>query len=105
MGRALPSSLFYVESQKCACGEAATPDDCCDDQLELIKLENDQSAGSVLHSPAPEFNLIGEVFVEVENANSQKAAVFEFFEHHDLPPPKIPIYKKVCSLVFYESLS
>jgi hypothetical protein len=105
MGRALPSSLFYMESQKCACGERSTPDGCCDDQLELVKLENDHSAGLVMHSPIPEFNLICEIFLNDTNDKEGEKAAFEVVDDHHLPPPKIPIYKRICSLVFYESLS
>src|SRR2546430_13217235 len=60
-----------MESQKCACGERSTPDGCCDDQLELVKLENDHSAGLVIHSPIPEFNLICEIFLRSEEHTSE----------------------------------
>lgn len=80
-----------------------TSDDCCDDQLEVVKIDNDQTAGLVLHSPTPEFNLICELFVEDGN-NTVLNPSFEFTSDHNLPPPKVPIYKKVCSFVFYESV-
>ena len=80
----------------------STPDDCCDDQLEIVKIEDDQSAGMVLHSPAPEFNFICEVFAPAFDV--VRLASFDFTADLDLPPPKIPIYQKVCSLVFYDSV-
>lgn len=103
MGRALPSAVFFFESDKCGCSELSTPDDCCDDQLEIVKIDDDQSAGSVLHSPAPEFNFIGELF-SVSAQNFVRPISVDFVADRNLPPPKVPIYQKVCSLVFYESV-
>jgi len=105
MGRALPSSLFFTETQKCACGERSTPDECCDDELELVKIDNDQAASLVVHSPAPEFNLIGEIFLEDASSSALVSTTVEFVDDRDHLPPKIPIYQRICSLVFYESLS
>jgi hypothetical protein len=104
MGRPLPSSVFSFESKKCVCEKSAQPDDCCDDEIEIIKIENDQFTGLVLHSPAPEFSLICELVFEPVKTVVQHSS-FEFAVEHNLPPPKVPIYQKICSLVFYESVS
>ena len=65
MGRALPASLFSFESKKCFCAELTTPDSCCDDKYELVKIENDQSASQIAHSPSQEYYFIGELFSEI----------------------------------------
>jgi len=103
MGRALPASVFSFESKKCFCPDLETEDTCCDDKYEVVKIEDDQSAGLVLHSPSPEFNLIGEVFSESIEVVLPQSTI-EPEADYNLPPPKVPIYKSTCSLIFYESL-
>lgn len=101
MGRVLPASVFSFESKKCFCSDTDKPDTCCDDQFELIKIDNDQSAGQVVHSPFPDYNFIGELFSEITQVFISETTV-EFLAEYNPPPPKIPIYKSVCSLIFYE---
>jgi hypothetical protein len=104
MGREQGSALFTFESKKCPCFRLMEETkSCCGDEHELVKIENDQSAGQVLASPIPNFNLIGELFFQdIETISFSDS--FEFVEPRNLPPPKVPIYQSICSLVFYESV-
>ena len=104
MGREQGSTLFTFESKKCPCfrlmEEAKS---CCGDEHQLVKIENDQSAEQVLSSPIQDFNLIGQFFFqEIETISLSTS--FEVVHHRNIPPPKVPIYQSVCSLVFYESV-
>jgi len=102
MGREQNSSLFSFEAKKCPCFRSMEKaKSCCEDEHEIVKIEDDQSTSQVVHSPTPTFNLISVFFFEIENLFPQPE-LFSFAEL-DLAPPKIPIYEAVCSLVFYES--
>jgi hypothetical protein len=104
MGREQNSSLFSFESKKCPCFRLSDPTkSCCEDEHELVKIENDQSASQVIHLPAPEFNLIGKLFSEKREILLPQSALLAI-TNFNLLPPKIPIYQTVCSLVFYESV-
>jgi hypothetical protein len=102
MGRALPASFFSFESEKCFCSDSNQPDTCCDDQFELVKIDNDQSIGQVVHSPIPDFNFLGELFSETTEIFISETTT-EFLAEYNPPPPKISIYQSVCSLIFYEA--
>jgi hypothetical protein len=103
MGREQNSSLFSFESKKCPCFRLADQTkSCCADEHELVKIEDDQSASQVIHLPSPEFNLIGELFFEEQEVLLPQSALLIVAEINP-PPPKVPIYQAVCSLVFYES--
>jgi hypothetical protein len=102
MGRALRTSIFSFESEKCFCEKSSKPDTCCDDEFEVVKIENDHSISHVIHTPSPEFNLIGDLFSTLSKPAFIRPEV-KFVVESNLPPPKIPIYKVNCSLVFYES--
>jgi len=102
MGREQNSSLFSFEAKKCPCFRSMeTAKSCCEDEHEIVKIEDDQSTSQVLHSPTPTFNLIATFFFKEETLlpQSEQHSLAEL----SLAPPKIPIYQAVCSLVFYES--
>lgn len=104
MGRPLPVALFSFESNKCACElSGMSSHDCCDDEHELVKIEDDHSFSQAVHTPAPDFNFISELFSEQTEVVTLDSSS-ESIENHNVPPPKVPIYQSVCSLVFYESV-
>jgi hypothetical protein len=104
MGREQNSSLFSFESKKCPCFRSTDQiKSCCADEHELVKIENDQSASQVIHLPAPDFNLIGKLFSDKQEVRLSESELKAMVEVNP-PPPKIPIYQAVCSLVFYESV-
>jgi hypothetical protein len=102
MGREQNSSLFSFEAKKCPCFRSmGTTKSCCEDEHEIVKIEDDHSTSQVAQSPTPTFNLISVFFFETETLFPKPEQLS--FAELDLAPPKIPIYKAVCSLVFYES--
>jgi hypothetical protein len=104
MGREQTPSFFSFESKKCPCFRLTQKSkSCCEDEHELIKIENDQSASQVLLTPIPSFNLISELLFDEMNSFTSLSA-FQFIDVRNLPPPKVPIYQSICSLVFYESV-
>jgi hypothetical protein len=104
MGREQNTSLFSFEAKKCPCFRSAEQTkSCCADEHELVKLEDDQSASQLIHSPSPEFNLICKLFSDKQEICLPDSALLAVVEATP-PPPKIPIYQTVCSLVFYESV-
>jgi len=103
MGREKHSSLFSFTTKQCPCALYAKEKmSCCGDEHEVLKIDDDQSGGQVLHSPVPEFNLIGELFsLNLRTVVLEEScyAVAEI----NIPPPKVPRYQSLCSLVFYDS--
>ncbi|HRI78282.1 MAG TPA: hypothetical protein PLR06_02000 [Cyclobacteriaceae bacterium] len=105
MGREKHSSLFAFSTQKCACALfLQVKNDCCEDQHDIIKIEDDQAGSKVVNVAAPQFYLSGEVFTLNEEIVSSYASRFQSEIDIHLPPPKIPLYQSFCSLVFYDSI-
>ena len=102
MGRVNSSTLFSFQSAKCPCFVASKygKDTCCEDEHEIIKIDDDHAASSVV-SLAPVFFEIGNILNEspsVEISQGLKTNVDQ-----SLPPPDpIPLFTKHCSLVFYD---
>jgi hypothetical protein len=106
MGRVKSSTLFTFESIKCPCVLFATPlsKDCCDDDHELIKIENDHAASHIV-SIAPDFFEIATLFeADQPNETDNRKLITPIGES---PPPlsDIPLFAKYCSLVFYDDLN
>lgn len=78
------------------------PDTCCKDEIEFVKIVNDQAPGQAIDSPAPGYFLLGELFdetVQVPATRDHVALPVTYIP----PPPTIPIYVAVCSRIFYEA--
>jgi hypothetical protein len=102
MGRVKSQVLFSYESIKCPCSVLAkySKQGCCNDEHDLLKIDDDQSASTVV-SLVPAFFEIGAVFTDF--------IVFEVDQDNHIlsdesPPPlaDIPLFTKHCSLVFYD---
>jgi hypothetical protein len=103
MGREHHSSVFSFESKKCACSVYASAKSCCKDEREIVKIDSDQSASQIVHPDVPQFVFIADVFSFT--VSSDQIEMKELLaEERQQPPPKVPIYQSVCSLVFYDSL-
>lgn len=104
MGRVKSTALFSFESVKCSCYLFATDarGNCCDDEHEIIKIEDDH-AGATVTALTAEFFEIGQVF-QVETLELPALNTTSSIE--DSPPPQgvIPLFTKHCSLVFYDSM-
>ncbi|MFM7853095.1 MAG: hypothetical protein ACKO96_14545 [Flammeovirgaceae bacterium] len=101
MGRAKHTSVFSFETEKCACAKYNANTNCCDDQHKLLHIKDDQTGSQPLTAPLPEFNLLGTLFKTVSTDDLQKTTSPRLAI---LVPCKIPIYEKVHSLLFYDSI-
>lgn len=107
MGREASVVLFSAEAKKCACSSFADEkeDSCCDDENDVVRIENEQKSGS-------SFSLTGPQWIKLENLYTSQYVALEIHdagqtaqEHLDLFPQKIPLFKAHCSLVFYDDES
>ena len=102
MGREASVSWFTTEAEKCPCslygGEKGS---CCDDEHELLRIDNEQKIITAFAAPAPEWIALREVTIEVDASHviiaGQAAKAY-----NDAPPPKVPRWKRLCTLVFYD---
>jgi hypothetical protein len=102
MGRVDSTTLFSFESDKCLCElfAAAADRSCCDDEVNLIKIVNDQT-GSTPLSISPEFFSMWENHFSIA---AERIIVNgpTFLTNHDKPPGKeIPLFVQHCSLILY----
>ena len=80
MGREKNSSLFSFTTQKCICSLVAKESlPCCKDTHDLLQIEDDHSAGHVINSPVPQFNLIGALYSVDAEATQLSSLIFS---HH-----------------------
>jgi hypothetical protein len=96
-GKAKHTSVFSFEAKKCACAKYNPANNCCDDEQELVKLEDDQAGSQSLVSPFPQFSLIGEIFAPLFSTSKFTSVTSSSTEVR--PPPKVPIYQQVRSLI------
>ncbi len=102
MGRVNSSAFFSFESDKCVCDLFATQSakSCCDDEVTLVKIDNDQSLSSAL-TLNPEFFTLWEndFFLAEENASDGE---YNFYTSRDKPPGwDVPLFVQHCSLILY----
>ncbi|MBI3218463.1 MAG: hypothetical protein HYZ44_03030 [Bacteroidetes bacterium] len=98
MGREHHSSLFSFESKKCACSiyQSAKIKTCCEDETELVKIENDQVHSSAGDMPKADFIYLPVVSMELKKLDASEISTIQVVSY-DLPPPKVPIYQLGCS--------
>jgi hypothetical protein len=102
MGREKSTKVFSFESKKCPCS-AFLPqnNDCCEDEHEILIIDDSQTAVASLEAPAADYFIIEELHFadltqEIAYSSSQLITA-------DLaPPPKEPLFKINCSFVFYD---
>jgi hypothetical protein len=102
MGRVDSSAFFSFESRKCACELFASRSDksCCDDEISLIKIEDDQSVSAPL-TVVPEFFYMGELTFSVLAEKPAQSGI-SFLITHDKPPgDQVPLFVQHCSLILY----
>ena len=100
MGRVKSQVLFTYESIKCPCYELVKygKSGCCNDEHEILKIDDDHAASTIVSVAPIPFIEIERVFVFVEEKQTTDFNPSE----HPLPPPKVPLFTKHCSLVFYD---
>lgn len=102
MGRAKSTQIFSFESKKCPCS-AFMPENsnCCDEEHELLIVDDSQSQTLSLALSVPAFFQIGEV-VTLQSEKIFAYASTQYLYQDFSPPPKEPLFKINCSYVFYE---
>lgn len=103
MGREKSTELFSFESKKCPCS-LFLPENgaCCKDEHELLSVDDTQSITASFAPVTPGFFLIGCTFNPDSNEGIIEQSLTQFITLDFLPPPKVPLYKINCSLVFYD---
>jgi hypothetical protein len=102
MGRAKSTKIFSFESKKCPCSIFLPENNpCCEDEHEVLIIDDSQTQTLALAPVAPEF------FVIADLLNDEKKQIIEKSDKRFLiadfsPPPKIPLFKTNCSFVFYD---
>lgn len=74
---------------------------CCEDEVDLLKIDDDQSASSTLSISPAFFTILEKVFtLPVEVKDDGNSGIFTSLVR---PPGKhIPLFVQHCSLVFYD---
>lgn len=101
MGREASVVFFSAEAKKCPCSlYAGEKDGCCDDEHDLLRIEDEQKVISKMSLPQPVWKL-ERIFTEQFVALIETETKTVSFEDDPLPP-KIPLWMANCSLVFYD---
>jgi hypothetical protein len=101
MGRKASVAYFTAETPKCACARfAGEKDTCCDDEHELIKLQDSQNAIPVFILSAPALIELRDLF-QTEVITKNGLDVFSEFSTVSHSPPR-SLFKLHCSFVFYD---
>ena len=102
MGREASVQFFTSEAKKCPCSVyAKEKSSCCDDEHELLRIDDDQRALSGVSTPLPVWK-IERIFTERLLTFSIISSSEHQTEEPPKSPPKIPIWKANSSYVFYE---
>ncbi|HEY0654187.1 MAG TPA: hypothetical protein VGD65_13705 [Chryseosolibacter sp.] len=102
MGREASVQFFTAESKKCPCSlYAKDATSCCDDEHELIKLDDEQKVITSLSAPLPVWK-VERIFTERLLTFAARSTEFKMYEIPDKAPPKVPIWKATSSYVFYD---
>ena len=103
MGREASVSYFTAESKKCPCSLfAKEKDDCCDDQHDLLKLEDTQKNLQAFALSLPSLTLLGTIY-DLQFSPGQATVSMSPVPEDAMPPPKV-LFKIHCSYVFYDEM-
>ena len=103
MGREASVSYFTSEAPRCACSLfASEKDNCCDDEHELLKLEDCQKSLSAFVLNIPSLVFLGDIITSNVVFPGNIALHPRLYDSVEgLPPPKT-LFKFHCSYVFYD---
>ena len=105
MGREASVVYFTSESKKCVCSKFVEEGEgCCDDQQDLLKLEDSQKNLSSFVLPSPDLALLGDLYSPEGIGKTDPVGAFAAPSTESPPPSKI-LYKIHCSFVFYDKSS
>jgi hypothetical protein len=102
MGRQASVALFSKQAKKCPCSIYATEkDSCCDDEHQLIRIENEQKVFSSLSVSLPCWIEFEKLYTKRLITSVETASHWSDQPDHS-PPPKIPLWKFHCSIILYD---
>jgi hypothetical protein len=105
MGREASVAYFTSEVKKCACsGSIEEAEGCCNDEHDLLKLEDSQKTFSSFVLPLPDLTPLGDIYTPYVTSKIDPAGAFAAFSAES-PPLRKVLYKIHCSFVFYEDSS
>jgi hypothetical protein len=103
MGREASVTFFSAEAKKCSCSLfAPEKNSCCDDEHELIRLENEQKIMSNISLAVPQWIVLENLDMIQRIADVQSEALLQGDWIAEHLPPKIPLWKTNCCLLFYD---
>lgn len=103
MGREKSTNLFSFEAKKCPCSLFLPENNgCCNDEHEILTIDDSQSFTAVFAPVTPEFFLIGSTYSDKVISEIIAQPITQYIDLDFSPPPKDPLYKVNCSLVFYD---
>ena len=105
MGREASVTYFTSDAKKCACSQfVGDGESCCDDQHDLLKLEDSQKTFSSFVLPSPDLTLLGDLYPSEGILKTDPPGIYSAVSAAS-PPPRKALYKIHCSFVFYEKSS
>jgi hypothetical protein len=105
MGREASVKFFSAEAKKCPCSlYAKEKTDCCDDEHELIKIEDEQKVISSISAPLPIWK-VERIFTERLLTFTVRSLQPKVWDVPEKSPPAVPIWKANHSYIFYDNES
>jgi hypothetical protein len=102
MGREKSTELFSFESKKCPCSLFLQENnDCCNDEHEVLLIDDSQKVAHSIAPISPDFFLIGTIFNQADTQVIEQP-IRQYISTDFSPPPKEPLYQINCSLVLYD---
>jgi hypothetical protein len=103
MGREKSTKIFSYEAKKCPCSLFfAENNDCCDDEHQLLIIDDSQTQSVAFVPSVPDFFPMGEIYCESLSQIFVQTST-QYIRADFSPPPKEPLFKINCSFVFYDS--
>lgn len=103
MGREASVAFFSAEADKCFCSKFMNEENtCCDDEHEVIRLEDEQKSITVFSLSVPQWFVLEKLYTVRLIALQKLPVERSVFDLSHFPPPKIPLFKTHCSYVFYD---
>jgi hypothetical protein len=104
MGREASVTFFSADSKKCYCGIfAAEKDGCCEDERDVIKIEDDQKNITTYTIRIPQLYILDDLYTEQLITSLIQENLPDDNRNEDDNPADIPLFKTNCSFVFYDS--
>jgi hypothetical protein len=104
MGREASVTFFSSDAKKCYCNIfAKEKDHCCDDEREVIRIEDDQKNITGYTIRIPQLYILDDLYTERLLTSMTNETAKDIDPYRDDPPGNIPLFKAHCSFVFYDS--